>query len=91
MFVMSHLKLCALELQEMCVKIQDNKIRGVQLTAELVEVCSRILVCNIEEDDYDEDFISLYFNEECGESGVKEVNLIGDGKAIVTFMDINGT
>lgn len=76
----------------MCDKIQSNKLKHATFTAELVEISSSILVQNIEcEDFYDEEFIMLYFSsKKSGGRNVKEVCLVGNGKAIVTFADSEG-
>ena len=77
----------------MCGKLQSAKIKKTTLRAELVEISSSILVENIEcSDDDAEDFLSLYFNDvrKSGGTDVKDVHIIENGRAIVTFTDPKG-
>ena len=77
----------------MCSKIREKKLKSGTLDAELVKMCSSILVHNIDNSDrYDEDFITLYFNssKKSGGGGVEKVCLLGSGKAMVTFEDPKG-
>ncbi len=76
----------------MCQKIQGITIKQIPLTAELVKISNKILVHNIEsEDSYDVDDLTFYFNsEKSGGSDVEDVQLIGKGKAIITFADPKG-
>lgn len=74
----------------MCDKIQSGKLRKTTFTAELVKVCSTILVNSIENND--EDFIKMYFeySKRSGGGAVESVCLLGNDKATVTFKDHKG-
>lgn len=84
--------LIPIELEEMCAKIKSQKLRNVILEVELVPACCSILVSNIEEEWYEADVISIYFNNEkkSGGGSVQEVHLKGSGEAIVTFKNSKG-
>lgn len=73
----------------MCRKIQNQKVKKVTFTAELVKVSGAILVDNVGY--MDEDLIKLYFESaKSGGGDVEKVDVISNQKAIVTFKDHKG-
>ena len=80
------------ELKAMCNKINNKKLKRATLTAQLVKVGCSMLVKNIESEDMDEEYLELYFSNPklSGGKGVKDVNFIGGGMAVITFEDCKG-
>ena len=75
----------------MCEKIQSKKLKKNSFTAELVKVCSTILVNSIEIGNDDEEIIKMYFeSKKSGGGTVESVCLLGNAKATVTFQDHRG-
>ena len=80
---------CFAELEEMCDKIHQKKLKQATLTAQLVKVSCSLLVKNV---DTDEEYLELYFSnsKRSGGCDVKDVHFIARGMAVVTFEDPKG-
>ena len=79
------------ELLELIDKIGNAKVKGSYIQAEIYKAPSCIWVTNINTNHYDVDFITLYFESpRSGGGEVQNVQLLGNGEAIVTFKDPKG-
>ena len=75
----------------MITKLQSEKIKESTLCAELCKVCNSIRISGITER-YDQLFLKMYFEsgDMSGGGKVENVDLLGEGVAIVTFKDPKG-
>lgn len=68
-------------------------MKGSYIQAEIYKAPSCILVQNIDPKRYDKEIIALYFEHPKsggGEGEVQDVELLGNGEAVVTFKDPTG-
>ena len=79
------------ELADLIVKIGKGKWKEVHIQAELYKAPSCIYLKYIDTKRYDEDIISMYFESSRSKGGkVEQVQLLGNGEAVVTFEDPTG-
>ena len=79
------------ELTDLIANIGKGKWKGHHIQAELYKAPSCICLKYIDTKRYDEEFISMYFESPRSKGGkVKEVQLLGNGEAVVTFENATG-
>ena len=84
------------ELLELVEKIQSKSLKKSQpvyIRAELCKVTKSIRISNVVKR-YDEDFLTMYFSSPSRSGGgdcVETVQLLGNGEAIITFTNPQGT
>jgi hypothetical protein len=72
--------------------MKSIKRKDISLTAELVKTPCSVLVQNINEEYDNIEDLDMYFsNELSGGGAIQDVRLIGNGKAVITFTDPEGT
>ena len=79
------------ELADLIASIGKGKWKGLHIQAEPYKAPSCICLKYIDTKRYDEDLISMYFESPRSKGGkVKQVQLLGNGEAVVTFEDATG-
>ena len=80
-----------IELEEMVAKIEKKPLKRAHIRVELCRISRSIEISNISKY-YDDDFLKMFFEnrKKSGGGNVTSVDLLGNGRAIVTFEDPEG-
>ncbi len=78
----------------MISSIKEKPLQKVEIEAGLYKVCKSIRISNVSERKYySEDYLYLYFKSKKSGGGTKVVEsceLLGNGEAVVSFVDPKG-
>ena len=89
----TYISLCSIsvELEEMVAKIEKKPLKRAHIRVELCRISRSIEISNISKY-YDDDFLKMFFEnrKKSGGGNVTSVDLLGNGRAIVTFEDPEG-
>ena len=81
----------SVELEEMIAKIEKKPLKKTLVRVELCRMSRSIEISNVSKH-YDDEFLKMYFenHKKSGGGNVTSIDLLGGGKAIVTFEDPEG-